>query len=116
MTPLFSRSDPEALEALRPVLEHSKPSRFRLLTVVCHRNHALLRVYRTSIGPVLVSGARGIDYPATDFETTRIRVVGRLDDVSVAGVTCRCSTARIPRSWLAEQLATGRRRVVWNTT
>jgi len=46
---------------LRTVLTAGRPSRFRILTVFCPNNHALVRVYQTTIGPVATFECRSSD-------------------------------------------------------
>ena len=44
----------DEFDELRAVLSAGRPGRFKLLTVVCPGNHALVRVYSTRTGPIAV--------------------------------------------------------------
>jgi hypothetical protein len=93
-------------EALAVVLRSPHPSRFRLLTVVCVRNHWLAYVYQTAIGPV---AAVKLKAPTGRRETT---FHGRMLDVPVVA-TCKCRSATLTQGWILEQLDAGRRRAVF---
>jgi hypothetical protein len=113
-------------EALRPVLTSSRPSRFRLLRVVCDRDHKLLDIYQTAIGPIYV----GQDVPYLWFTTADRAVRSKQAETLVLGlveysglghveptvdVSCNRGHVRemIPLAWLDAQLRAGRRRAVW---
>jgi hypothetical protein len=53
-------ADPHVADALRVVLTSSRPSRFKVLTVVCDHDAVLGRVYRTGVGLVLVHQTDGV--------------------------------------------------------
>jgi hypothetical protein len=112
----------EYAEALRPVLKSSKPSRFRLLRVVCDRDHRLLDIYQTALGAIYV----GEDVPYLWFTTwdreahskrAESLVIGRvsLDYVSTVDVSCNRGHVReqVPMAWLDAQLRAGTRRAIW---
>ena len=116
----FPPVDKAAAEALRPVLRSRQPSKFRLLQVVCERQHRLLDVYATAAGPVYTNWET---FGAVTGRTLyRGRPVVRflralpsqsmlwLDESSAA---CRCRDATVDLGWVAARLAEGRKRVVW---
>jgi hypothetical protein len=116
----------EYAEALRPVLKSSKPSRFRLLRVVCDRDHRLLDIYQTALGAIYV----GEDVPYLWFTTwdreahskraeslvIGLVQVGELRSVEpTVDVSCNRGHVReqIPMAWLDAQLRAGTRRAIW---
>ncbi len=127
------RVEPEVAAALRTVLSSGRPSRFRVLTVACPRDHVCGRVYRTTAGLVLLHETDGDKRPGRPRLAFGSELV---DTPPVAGpraeavayslnlesdgsyppvwpMQCRCSTVVQPRSWLLlEAIAAGKRRLV----
>ncbi len=128
--------DASDVEELRPLLQSgARLSRFRRLDVACPCSHRLAEVLRTTAGDVMLGRTRsselvpilvelredGADLEgAIDVDRSRGRLVAvRLHEAPDEGaveVQCECSTARLPVTWLREQIASGRRRIVWAET
>lgn len=123
-------AEAEVIEALRPVLTSGKPSRFRVLTVACPRDHVLARVWRTSIGLVIVHetsdvkkerttdlpGYGPIELPAIEGP----RGVGYAytlpdDELPEWQMQCRCMSWR-PTWELHDAIAAGKKRLLVSAT
>lgn len=126
--------DDAALEAVEPILRLPDARRFLLLTVVCPKNHQLVRVYGTGIGPVAIyqrREERGWELLGPDPDQPG---QSKIEDASVqhrhrAGTAvillskhreggaivaqCRCATHLVYLGWLGLQLANNVRRAVW---
>lgn len=113
---LRTQADVNASEALRPILSAGRPSKFRVLRVVCPNQHRLLDIYRTGKGLAYVGeagstwGGEGGRFTPRDRGT-----VGMLEfpEGRVVDVVCRCRSAEIPLYRLAEMAARPSARVVW---
>jgi hypothetical protein len=118
---------PSAAAAVDAALTKVARSKLRLLTVACRNcQGTLLEVFPSPSGP-LARGSRSelLSYPDTPSGVFFARrrsggrrrrvdalLDGRPDDWTVR-VACKCSESSIPGEWLADKLATGKRRVVW---
>lgn len=118
------QADPETAAALQAVLR--RPERFKRLTVVCHNDHVLARVYKTAVGHVLVHQTGGVKKTrATDLpgygtvqlppiRGPRAEVTAYVidDDVDrLWPMQCRCTRAQ-PRVWeLLDAIEAGKKRL-----
>ncbi len=119
-------AEAEVIEALRPVLTAGKPSRFRVLTVACPRDHVLARVWRTSMGLVIVHETSDVKRE----RTTDLPGYGPVQLPPIEGprgvgyaylllpdqkpewrMQCRC-TSWGPKWELHDAIAAGKRRIV----
>lgn len=126
-------SAPEAArEALRPLLRGARLSRFRLLDIACPDQHRFAQVVRTASGPLVLGMGQAVrGYSVTEGEIGSGRrlvasvaehrhraqpvtyLLPRLHAAYRVEVQCTCRRAEIPVEWIREQLAAGRKRVVW---
>lgn len=112
---------PELAAVLLAIRRGAHRSEFRTLDVACQSSHRLLEVFTTAAGPVVYArGRHGTGQPAessTAYRDSRsefkaVRLAEAPDDYDIF-VQCRCREELIPVRWIVEQLAAGRRRVVW---
>lgn len=120
-------SDPH--EALRPILQTGHLARYRLLDVVCQADQRLIQVIGTPQGPVVLyrpggmqridAGAEGPEFASVlagqvDGRRRRDNIARWLGAGDWVEAYCRHGgETNISEGWVAEQIAAGRRRVVW---
>jgi hypothetical protein len=119
-------AEPEVAEALRVVLTAGKPSRFRVLTIACQRDHVIARVWRTSMGLVIVHETSDVKRE----RTTDLPGYGQVQLPPIEGprgvryaylllsgekpewrMQCRC-TSWWPTWEIEDAIAAGKRRIV----
>ncbi len=114
------QAEPEVAEALRVVLSSGRPERFKVLTVACPQDHVLGRVYRTSLGLVLVAQMEGVkaqqmlDLPTGTSVAVPVRGARAQHLAGFLGsymLQCRCCTVYVRDTEMDEAIAAGRKRL-----
>lgn len=124
-------AEPEVAEALRVVLSAGRPERFKVLTIACDQDKIVGRLYRTSLGLVLVAEQEGVkgehvlELPTGDTFRSDIRgprggrhaalIASELDAVEGMGhghhLQCRCGTVYVREGHMLDAIAAGQKRL-----
>jgi len=119
---------------LAPLLRTGRLAPYRLLDVICPNDHRLAQVLTTTSGPLVVGWTRAFRGYSVDgfpgpprrdqprvFERRHrgqpvIYLLARLleDEPVDVTVQCRCRQRDLPAQWMADQIAAGGGRVVWD--
>ena len=115
-------ADPLTLPELEPILNAiqrgTKRSRLRILQIVCQNSDQLGEVFPTAAGPVLMGFGRVEregEQPRNGVGAIRLGNVDPITDRRFLLLQCQCSRVVLPANWITTKLASGSRRVTWET-